>query len=232
MQSQDLKELKKTLQEINCPRSIHEVFFFLRGVIAGTQVAGPSVWFGWLFDGKEPTFDSQEQAQKLMGSIMGVWNIISSAQQEGTPFSVKREIFPNTAKGVANRVEAINKKTLAFMTGLDHAGTDPMEMTPDGRDALESLTEADAYCSKYLDLIERGIKPSDSDLKKTNENLDRLEGPMEDCIRRAVDSLDEARRVSVGRTATPIKSNKIARNDPCSCESGKKYKKCCWLKVH
>ncbi|MGI6291963.1 MAG: SEC-C metal-binding domain-containing protein [Bacteroidales bacterium] len=22
-------------------------------------------------------------------------------------------------------------------------------------------------------------------------------------------------------------SNKIGRNDPCSCESGKKYKKCC-----
>ena len=25
----------------------------------------------------------------------------------------------------------------------------------------------------------------------------------------------------------PVKSSKIARNDPCPCGSGKKYKKCC-----
>jgi SEC-C motif domain protein len=25
----------------------------------------------------------------------------------------------------------------------------------------------------------------------------------------------------------PIKSEKVGRNDPCSCGSGKKYKKCC-----
>lgn len=30
----------------------------------------------------------------------------------------------------------------------------------------------------------------------------------------------------------PIKSIKIARNDPCPCGSGKKYKKCCGNKVH
>jgi len=26
---------------------------------------------------------------------------------------------------------------------------------------------------------------------------------------------------------TPVKSDKIGRNDPCPCGSGKKYKKCC-----
>jgi len=29
---------------------------------------------------------------------------------------------------------------------------------------------------------------------------------------------------------TSVKSNKIGRNDPCPCGSGKKYKKCCYLK--
>ena len=28
-------------------------------------------------------------------------------------------------------------------------------------------------------------------------------------------------------TVTPVKSEKIGRNDPCPCGSGKKYKKCC-----
>lgn len=72
MQFQELKELKEILDKSNCPRSIHEGFFFLRGVIAGTQVAGPSVWLGWFFDGKEPTSESPEQAEHVMSNIMDV----------------------------------------------------------------------------------------------------------------------------------------------------------------
>ena len=30
-----------------------------------------------------------------------------------------------------------------------------------------------------------------------------------------------------GHAISPVKSNKIGRNDPCPCGSGKKYKKCC-----
>ena len=29
----------------------------------------------------------------------------------------------------------------------------------------------------------------------------------------------------------PIRSVKVGRNDPCTCGSGKKYKKCCIMKV-
>ncbi|MCK7579691.1 MAG: SEC-C domain-containing protein [Chromatiales bacterium] len=30
----------------------------------------------------------------------------------------------------------------------------------------------------------------------------------------------------------PVRSEKVGRNEPCPCGSGKKYKKCCGLKVH
>jgi uncharacterized protein YecA (UPF0149 family) len=59
-----------------------------------------------------------------------------------------------------------------------------------------------------------------------------MEDVFEDCVQRVSISLDEARKTSVGVTAEPIKIKKIPRNDPCPCGSGKKYKKCCWLKVH
>jgi uncharacterized protein YecA (UPF0149 family) len=64
-----------------------------------------------------------------------------------------------------------------------------------------------------------------------SEVLDQLEDAMEKCIQQISIGLDEARKISAGRTAAPIKK-KIARNDPCPCGSGKKYKKCCWLKIH
>ncbi len=34
-------------------------------------------------------------------------------------------------------------------------------------------------------------------------------------------------KVSTEEKAKPIKTQKIGRNDPCPCGSGKKYKKCC-----
>lgn len=34
-------------------------------------------------------------------------------------------------------------------------------------------------------------------------------------------------RVAYNKTKTIVKENKIGRNDPCPCGSGKKYKKCC-----
>jgi uncharacterized protein len=34
-------------------------------------------------------------------------------------------------------------------------------------------------------------------------------------------------REAAGRPAPPVRRNKIGRNDPCPCGSGKKYKRCC-----
>lgn len=37
-------------------------------------------------------------------------------------------------------------------------------------------------------------------------------------------------RPRVTQSAQPIRVEKVGRNEPCPCGSGKKYKKCCWLK--
>jgi len=38
---------------------------------------------------------------------------------------------------------------------------------------------------------------------------------------------NELRQYLNGKRIFPFKSQKIGRNDPCPCGSGKKYKKCC-----
>jgi uncharacterized protein YecA (UPF0149 family) len=35
-----------------------------------------------------------------------------------------------------------------------------------------------------------------------------------------------------GAPGEPVRSEKIGRNAPCPCGSGKKYKKCCGARVH
>jgi preprotein translocase subunit SecA len=43
-------------------------------------------------------------------------------------------------------------------------------------------------------------------------------------------SVSAGPRPSAGPTPRPAGAQKIGRNDPCYCGSGKKYKKCCYLK--
>jgi uncharacterized protein YecA (UPF0149 family) len=236
MRFEGQRAFEQLLREVNCPKSIHEVYFFLRGLITGTHVSMPSTWFGWLFDGQEPVYDSMEQAQRFMGNIMGLWNLISDAQHDDKPLPDIREEFPFTAEGIKDRVRMINQKSLAFIKGLDFADTDPREMTPDGREALKNLAESDALCSMYLELPEEQT-PNLKTLRKSQELLGKVEQIIEDCIQRIDLGLVEARKAAVPRPAAPLRRErgtdpKVPRNAPCPCGSGKKYKKCCWLKLH
>ena len=47
------------------------------------------------------------------------------------------------------------------------------------------------------------------------------------CVQHEIDHLNGLRILDRELKLKPIRSNKVGRNDPCSCGSGKKYKKCC-----
>ena len=63
------------------------------------------------------------------------------------------------------------------------------------------------------------------DLTELIDAHQRLGGVLGDDLRAHVDALDESWRQHVA--SSHIGGQKIGRNDPCPCRSGKKYKKCC-----
>jgi uncharacterized protein YecA (UPF0149 family) len=46
----------------------------------------------------------------------------------------------------------------------------------------------------------------------------------------AMSGLPSTAPATVSGSNTPVHSQKVGRNDPCPCGSGKKYKKCCYPK--
>ncbi|MBI5183766.1 MAG: SEC-C domain-containing protein [Nitrospinae bacterium] len=224
------KEFEQILKKIKCPRNIHEVYFFLRGMLAGTYMVKMADYFNWLFEGRKIEFDSEEEIKRFMNNFTGLWNLIAAAQHEGGPSPEIKSDFPDTVNGIKDRVKLINQKNKAFIKGLDLAGTDPMEMTPDGRAVFEALVTGNALFQKSLGVLKEESNPNE--LKKFVENVDKFEAIMEDCIQRISFSLDEARKTAIPGPVITGKGKKVDRNIPCLCGSGKKYKHCCWLRLH
>lgn len=69
-------------------------------------------------------------------------------------------------------------------------------------------------------------------IKVSNEDADgvheyALDGMESIVFQHEIDHLDGVLMFDRVAKLEPVKSNKIGRNEPCSCGSGKKYKKCC-----
>lgn len=58
---------------------LSELDGFLAGVIAGPETIPPGEWLPLVWDGEEPAFDNQEEADTVLGAIMGRYSEIATA---------------------------------------------------------------------------------------------------------------------------------------------------------
>lgn len=143
-------------------------------------------------------------------------------------------------------IDSRNDETMweIWMEGFDRA----LSLREDAFDALEQAgeDERDAFDSLYvLSLVANGeMKPADTPSSDdetghqdvgaasgaiAKQDYDRICADAPDLIPAAVATLyrwSRSRR-PVPDFAIPVRSSRVGRNDPCTCGSGRKYKKCC-----
>jgi len=93
-----------------------------------------------------------------------------------------------------------------------------------GLRALGNEDPVRAYQTEGFDMFEEMIKSIQEDTVRNLYNLQRAEN-ME--RKRVAEVTSTNRGESVTKRKPVVKGQKIGRNDPCPCGSGKKYKKCC-----
>jgi len=184
---------------------------FLTALVIGSNVIPPSQYMPWIWDmenGKEEmVYDSMEQVQETMSLVMEVWNDIAETFSTN-PTSFEPSYFRAVEWGASEWCEG-------FLLGT--------QLVHDSWTSL--LLEKPKLITPFLRLGDDiGIE-----LTQEEKNHEKWMYAVPDAL---VDIhgywLEHRMDDTSSFPAMPVKNmNKVGRNDPCTCGSGKKYKKCC-----
>jgi uncharacterized protein len=198
---------------------------FLTAIVCGPGTIMPSEWMRWVWDVEKgedsPTFRDHAQAQRVIGLLMRHMNDIAGTLREA-PDHYEPLLMENPNDG--DPIPIIDEWCFGFMKGvqLDVQGWLPvMAGKPDWMSTILLYGTEDGW-----------------DALKTNklllgEHKARAAGLGETVRKIHAFWLEQRRRqIADGRLPDvvrrePVRNpNKVGRNDPCPCGSGRKFKQC------
>lgn len=195
--------------------TLSELDGFLAGIAIGPASVEPEEWLPIVWgDGSEPDFADEAQMAAVLGAIVGLYNDVVSQIAERTYIPI---LWTDTDGG-------------PLPEGWAHAFLEAVGLRVDAwRPLLESERDGFILTPIYAFCTEDG-KPVLADMTKQERETIRLNAS--DMIADAVLAVaDYWERLAQGLDPLPREPVRAApkpgRNDPCSCGSGRKYKKCC-----
>ena len=213
--------------------SYHELQGFLFTVVSAPELIQPSDWLPIIFGGDEVGFASPDEAQKILGQIMALYNTINAAVLD--PPTLLPADCPLRDDVLANFDAPIGGWARGFLHGHQWLKELWEETLPE-----ELQEELDATLTALSFFSSREMAESfHAEAARGEQSLEA----MADAIHRVLPSA-VAQYAYMGRsiatvlvepdadTPVPTRDTKVGRNDPCPCGSGKKYKKCCGVTVH
>ena len=219
---EELDELEQFLNSDATPEECMDIAMldgFITALVIGPNTLPPSQWLPAVWgetDEDEMAWDSSEQMQRILGLVMGMFNdrvdqlhedvdtfdpLFYQSQHEG-------QTIPILDEWCTGFIQAIE---------LDPAAWEPLVNTNDADEAGGLLTPMLLYGT------EEGLKQLTENPALAERHMDFADaiGP---CVIGIRDYwLPHRKAASTFRRET----EKVGRNDPCPCGSGKKYKKCC-----
>jgi uncharacterized protein len=213
----DLEVLDQFLMSDASPENcmqLSDLDGFLTGIAIGPELVMPSEWLPAIWGDDEPVFEDEEQAQAVIGTIMGRYNEILHALNtdpeayapvfwEGPDGEV---IAADWAEGF---VDAIRLRPEAWQPLLDD------------REAIIMLMPILALCGDAED-----GSPLELDPEEDADLLAQAPDHIPECVA-GINDFWKERRGRLPAGTKQAKSPKAGRNDPCPCGSGRKYKRCC-----
>lgn len=203
---------------------------FLSALVVSPSLVMPGEWQDHVWGGKAPTWDSMDEALEVQRLLMGHWNMCAARVRHGTddlPDHLAPLLWLPEDPELSGE-DALHEDELdvgsdwahGFFTGVMLREAE-WDQWLDDNDWIEDIFDA-------LDRLASGeaINPDDPTAEAMpvgyRERLAivlDLPGMMADLNHHRVEALTP--RTPIRREAVP------GRNDPCPCDSGRKYKKCC-----
>lgn len=229
-------EMIRLLKKAGAKLSLPEIYGLLYGCHAAPHMFRPSQLISTIFGKNEEAFASMEKTEQVIGNLLFLWNALGGWKPESEPLFYPDIEYPDTTEGLMERVKDDLTIIKSFIKGLDLGETAKTDFSSDAVDALKSLSEADAFLAKLIEVFQKQGSTEDEEFKKAKDSIVGLEGIISVCIGRINLGLKETRMKVVKemqkaaesqKKTGEAKSAKVQRNELCPCGSGKKYKKCC-----
>ena len=222
LSDEELEELGRFLSEtegLEKAMNVSTLDGFLTALVLGPNVIMPSRWLPWVWDQedgkKSPVFENQSQAEWVMPRLMRHMNTIARSLRE-TPEKFA-PLFIEVENGDSPCL-LVEGWCLGFMTGVR---LDPGGWTPIFTDYLDMVAIVLMYGT-----VDGWNSLSEKDRSPETQNV-RAHLLCEQIVE--LDQACFAQRTRLGSSVTRRKREKVGRNAPCPCGSGKKFKHClCW----
>ena len=225
---EEIQELDKFLLDaegIEESMEISTLDGFLTAIVCGPKTIMPSEWMRWVWDmesGEDaPEFKDQAQAQRILGLLMRHMNDIARTLHQA-PDQYEPLLMENPNDG--DPIPIMDEWCSGFMKGvqLDQDGWLPVIVgKPDWMSTIMLYGTEEGW---------EALKKKNLSMKEHKALADGLAGTV-----RKVHALwleQRGKQIAKGNLPgvvrrEPVRNpNKVGRNDPCPCGSGKKFKQC------
>lgn len=189
-------EVRALLDRYHCPVPFHAVRTRFLGNIASPDMQGsPMKMVEALWDGELPTFDSIDEANKLIGAlVMGLWNQLTRHQERSAPFRMTRMEVPATRDGMAKLARLRREELEGFVEGI-FGEKERIDLPERAHKALGTLAEIRAMLDGAQVLADDPSKPAaPDDIAATIGHFRELTRIAEHEMHEAVLSCTRARR--------------------------------------
>ena len=207
----DLKKLGQFLMSDRAPEDcmqLSDLDGFLTAIAVGPELSMPSEWLPVIWGEGEPVFENTEDAQSVIGAIMGRYNEILRLIQDEP--DAHGPLFRETPDGQV--VAADWAEGFMDGVGLRRHAWRPLLESDEG---IDLLTPIMAF------LHDEDGKPL---LEVEPEELVEIRKVAIDLIVPSVQAINGYWKAHRHPTT---RASKTGRNDPCPCGSGRMYKRCC-----
>jgi len=187
---------------------------FLTALVVGPRLVAPSLWLPVVWGAtSEPVFESKHQAERIISLLLRRMNMITSMFGENGGFEPL--IYEREVKGAP--LWLADDWCFGFMRAmeLDDGAWDPLFDDKTNRVLLVPILMLGTQ--EGLDQIDAAEDPASEYTAAVN------------MLHLSMESIYVYWRLPIEKRAATRASQKLARNDPCPCGSGRKFKKCCAL---
>jgi uncharacterized protein len=192
---------------------ISELDGFLTAIVSGPDTIPPSKWLPAVWADFEPEWKDEKEAEGFFALLFRHMNDIATIlldhAQDYEPIFLERKVKEKT-------YTIVEEWCHGYMRGVALTAD---QWTTGGREMQILLTPIMAFA------VEEGSQAMDTLTDTEIENIQRSITPNV----REIYAYWLARRQHADPSHTPVRrtTQRVGRNDPCPCGSGKKYKKCC-----